>query len=598
MIRHEHRPLSPRWAALLIGMMLSTGSARAAGPLLVTSGGTPYRWSGPVPYNPDRGSLGVLTNAQATSDVAADFAVWEAVPTASVTFRNAGALPVDVDATCPSPTCWSNYLNVCGDSISPIIFDVDGSITDDVLGTGANNSILGFAGPDCGSGGTITEGSAVLNGRFLDGISTSGNREMSRASFNGVFVHEFGHYIDLDHSQMNLVEAFDGTSADDAAIATMFPILFNGVQQATLSLDDEVSVSMLYPEASFASSRGTVTGLVTRADGSAFQGAYVIARKVGDPRLTAVGVASGARYTGSSSTAALRGLYEIPGLPAGDYTIEVEEIEASFTGGSSVGPLDPPATLPGPAEFWNGSGESGADDPAASQVIAVGAAMRVDGLDIVLNDGTAPAPTATLTTGAPTPARTPTPVATAAAPTCPSIPVASCVEAQQASLEWNERTPGRERMKMQWKRLGAATTQGDLGDPVAGTTRVSLCLYDDAETLVRGVTIERAASACGDRPCWQTLGARGYRYTDKLATADGVTRVGYVSGDVGRGRADAAGANNALKGQTALPVGVVAALAAATHPTAQLVTSDGRCFTATMSEVTRRDDGIFKARRR
>src|SRR6185369_3841047 len=123
-------------------------------------------------------------------------------------------------------------------------------------------------------------------------------------------------------------------------------ILINGSQMGTLNLDDQVSVSTLYPAPTFASSTGTLTGTIFRSDGTPFQGAYVIARKVGDPRLTAVGVASGARYASSASNAALKGLYEIPGLPPGDYTVEIEAIDPSFTGGSGVGPLDPPATLP------------------------------------------------------------------------------------------------------------------------------------------------------------------------------------------------------------------------------------------------------------
>ncbi|MEO6026650.1 MAG: hypothetical protein ABIR79_07285 [Candidatus Binatia bacterium] len=232
--------------ALGAALFGSANAANAAGPLIVTNGGTPYRWVGTVPYNPDQGMLGVRTNAQATADITSNFAVWDAVPTATITFRNAGALPVDVDATCPSTTCWENYLSHCGDGFSPIVYDADGAITDDVFGTGANNSILGFAGPECASSGVITEGSAVLNGRWLDGINTSSNREMSLASFNGVFIHEFGHYINLDHSQVNLVEGRDGVSTNNAAIATMFPFLVSS-EQSTLHLDDQVSVSTLIP---------------------------------------------------------------------------------------------------------------------------------------------------------------------------------------------------------------------------------------------------------------------------------------------------------------------------------------------------------------
>ena len=56
---------------------------------------------------------------------------------------------------------------------------------DDLFGTGASNNVLGFAGPECGtySPPVITEGSAVLNGKFVDGIDTSSNPEISLAEF-------------------------------------------------------------------------------------------------------------------------------------------------------------------------------------------------------------------------------------------------------------------------------------------------------------------------------------------------------------------------------------------------------------------------------
>src|SRR5262245_1456300 len=176
----------------------------AAGPLIVNGAGQPLVWSGAIPYNPDLGTLGVLSNASAVSSVVQRFAAWQAVPTASVTYTNAGALPVYVTVS-----NYASYLGVCGDGLSPIIFDTDGSITDDALGVGASDSILGFAGPDCGTyvPPQITEGVAILNGKFIDGV---GPTEVSLSEFESVFLHEFGHYANLDHSQVNLLEAFDG----------------------------------------------------------------------------------------------------------------------------------------------------------------------------------------------------------------------------------------------------------------------------------------------------------------------------------------------------------------------------------------------------
>ena len=142
--------------------------ARAAGPLLVNGAGEPLKWetSVPVPFSPDQGTLGTLTNALAGILVTVNFAAWEAVPTSTISFTNAGTLPVDVTVD-----NIFTFLGVC-EGVSPIIFDTDGSITDFLFGPGAGDVILGFAGPECGLfvPPRITEAIAILNGRVIDGV--------------------------------------------------------------------------------------------------------------------------------------------------------------------------------------------------------------------------------------------------------------------------------------------------------------------------------------------------------------------------------------------------------------------------------------------
>jgi hypothetical protein len=289
------------------------GEARAAGPLLVNGAGAPVVWTaGPIPFNPDRGPLGMLDNASAVATVASSFGVWAGVPTATPSFADAGSLPADVTAA-----NYTAYVGHCGDGLSPIVFDADGSIIDDVFGVGANETVLGFAAPECATyvPPVITEGLAVLNGKFIDGIDTPTNPESSLAEFDAIFFHEFGHYLDLDHSQVGREEAFDGDPSDDDAIPTMFPILENAAAQSSPNLDDAVALSALYPAPSFGASFGSITGRVLRPDGAPFQGAYVIARKIDDPRITAVGVASGDRWfpasPGGPGDPDLVGRYEI-----------------------------------------------------------------------------------------------------------------------------------------------------------------------------------------------------------------------------------------------------------------------------------------------
>ena len=181
---------------------------------------------------------------------------------------------------------------------------------------------------------------------------------------------------------------------------------------------------------------------------------------------------------------------------------------------------------------------------------------------------------------------------------CLAAPVPGCLGAAQAQLSSSEKTAGKAKLKVQWKKVTSATTLSAFGDPVTGTTRVALCLYDDVGTLIRGFVVARGGQECAGKPCWKANGTKGYGYKDKDAASDGIIKIAYVSGEAEKGKADVAGANNAAKNQTALPTGVVAALSGNLHPTMQLVTSDGFCLGATMTEATT-DDGIqYKARKK
>lgn len=388
------------WLRMGVSIMLSFLLAHqvdAAGALLVNGMGQPLRWdtTKPVPFNPDQGPLGLLENAEAVALITRSLGVWGDVATSVITFEDTGALPFDVTA--------SNFRDVilaCNNGLSPIVFDTDGSIIDLLLGIGSANRVLGFAGPKCGAfePPVITESLAILNGRFIDGDPMP---EVSVEDFTAVIIHELGHYFNLDHTQINLREALDNDPTNDAGIPTMFPILVNGMEQSMLHLDDQASVSILYSSPDFFSSTGAIQGQILQSDGiTPFQGANVIARNTAAPLLDAVSNISGALFfpenPGGVPPAELEGLYEIFGLtPGATYTVEIEAIDSRFVRGSSVGPVDPPASLPGLAEFWNGENESSdpeVDDPQESVAIPVHSGEIVTEVDIILNRSTFPLP--------------------------------------------------------------------------------------------------------------------------------------------------------------------------------------------------------------
>ena len=235
--------------------VLAVIAARAGGPLYVGgpppfAPGVPFVWTtiNPLTYWTDQGSLGLQSNTQADTLVADAFKVWQDVPTANINFAkdasNGGKLGGDVTA--------SNIMDVlsaiygCGalGSIAKdrsIIYDVDGSAVAAYLGQGNENVTLGFASAAClASNGVdsnyFQRGYAVLNGRFLDGIDTFTNPEVAPAEFKAVMIHEFGHMIGLDHSQINLncLTSYCAPGSDDLeGLPTMFPVLINADAMST-----------------------------------------------------------------------------------------------------------------------------------------------------------------------------------------------------------------------------------------------------------------------------------------------------------------------------------------------------------------------------
>jgi len=370
--------VAPLLCALLLLKFSPALPVRAGGPLLVGNGttgpdGQPLLWANPaVTYTTDGGFLGTMNNAAANLRVGMMFQIWEDVPSSSVSFTRTGGIPaaqagadLDVNSAVEFDAI---FAQDCPGN--PIIYDATGGI---LMQLGVPSGVLGVAAicDQAPGTGSIRQAFALLNGAWIDGNTANG--ELTLAEFDGVFVHEFGHFIGMDHSQIN-IECLFGFCADgsDAAfgIPTMFPFELGlseapGVPQSrTLAPDDIAWVSYFYPGTIFAPSTGTISGAVLYSDGlSGVQGMNVIARAVDDPmtaqdesRRNAVSVVSGWQFTGNpgnplagnpagspgSRDPGLKGAYLIPGLAPGNYTVEVEEIFSAFTGGSGVGPIGGP----------------------------------------------------------------------------------------------------------------------------------------------------------------------------------------------------------------------------------------------------------------
>jgi cysteine-rich repeat protein len=181
---------------------------------------------------------------------------------------------------------------------------------------------------------------------------------------------------------------------------------------------------------------------------------------------------------------------------------------------------------------------------------------------------------------------------------CSAAPLLLCRLAEQAQMQINEKTAGKERLKVQWRKVVGGTTASDFGDPVGGATRATVCLYGSTGSLISAYEVDRGGQQCSGKPCWKAKGTSGFGYGDKLAVSDGIKKMSYKGGASSKGQASASGANNAGKGQMALPTNIFAALTGTTGATMQYLTSDGLCIGATMTETTKDEDGQYKARKR
>ena len=415
-----NRRKSVYFAVLLLVIGTTTAPVQAGGPLYVTGPsadqpGQAYRWAlNPIPYQTDKGMLGNQTNTAANAMVADSFNVWHGASTANIGFSNSGQLSFDI--TSGNILSFANAIGDCPDTTQPtnaVIYDVNGSIIT-ALGSD-NNSVLGFSGAICteDASGTYTRGWTVLNGRFIDGQpDSSSHASVTLDVFKTVLTHEFGHLIGLDHSQINLNCYTDASCSteDMAGVPVMFPVLLEDTAN-TLKTDDVAAVSALYPASDFGATTGRIQGNVLFSDGKTpAQGYNVIARLVSDPRTTAVSCVSGYLFTAGASNPfapadldeeqfygsqdqSLIGSYDIPGLPPGDYTIEVEAIYNSgdipFIDASGVGPIGSfllfQYKLPGTCDpqYLNYPSSSGDSCSAKSTVNAVAGTVTNTNTDVI-----------------------------------------------------------------------------------------------------------------------------------------------------------------------------------------------------------------------
>ena len=279
---------------LVVLVSLTAQPAQAYLHLTSSTGSTqsPLKWNQPRVrwFATDRSVAGV-TAAQFQTAVAAGFATWEAVPTASIAFQFVGftsAVPFD------------------DDGISTFGFDAQPDL-DRVLG--ATSFVVDTVT------GEIVESDVFFNSIFT--WSTVAAGDIGRFDLQSVATHEIGHFVGLGHSAIGETEIRpDGGRRVLASGAVMFPIsLGRGItSDRTLQPDDIAGVSDLYPDGDFDDTTGAISGRVVR-NGTGVIGAHVVAFS---PKT---GVLIGGFSLGEGGT------FQIGGLTPGAHVIRVEPLD-------------------------------------------------------------------------------------------------------------------------------------------------------------------------------------------------------------------------------------------------------------------------------
>jgi len=171
---------------------------------------------------------------------------------------------------------------------------------------------------------------------------------------------------------------------------------------------------------------------------------------------------------------------------------------------------------------------------------------------------------------------------------CPPSPIAPCSAGASQRGTMLIRSTG-SRRTLRWKLVHGAG--GDLGDPVAGSPLVRICLYDtSAVAQPVALLLAPPGGTCGKKACWKHLGANGLRYRDPTGTPDGLTDMKLKVAATGELQLLAKGKGGSLP---LPPMPLVAPV------TVQLAIGEGAgqsCWQAVFTSTLKSDGAMFKAK--
>jgi hypothetical protein len=240
--------------------------------------------------NPTRGS-NVTGSGDLEGAFRQAFQSWSAISTAAIAFTEA-------PMSAPSMRPGLDQVNLITTNLTAAewaVFGVDAMSLTNVMSSVTTGQIL--------------EADIVFNPSIA--FSTESTTSVNQSDLQAFATHEIGHLLGLDHTPL--------------ASAVMFPLAAGGSLSRTLTADDTIGVSTLYPTAAFGT-RGVIEGTVRMTSNAGVFGAIVVAvGQNGQPMATTVTDPDGN--------------YSIAGLPAGNYILFAEPMDGPFTENNFLIPL-------------------------------------------------------------------------------------------------------------------------------------------------------------------------------------------------------------------------------------------------------------------
>ncbi len=293
--------------ALLLAAGLALAAMCAASPALAfiratlsATDATPLRWDleetlmplpavsgGEIIYVIDTAGSGDIAGTADMDAVARAFDHWEGIGTSRVAFSRGADQAIQVaNSDNINAVYWAEGTKtIVGGSMT----SVDGFVSMTPVfsvASGANK-------------GLILDANIILNGNDFSWTVTP-ESVLTSYDVEAVLTHEIGHFIGLDHSPV--------------LSASMSPRFVAGeIRPRLLHQDDSIGASSIYPDGSFTTATGSISGAVGRP--AAVFGALVTVADSVTGRVV------------SESISGTTGSYAAPGLHDGDYDTYVEPID-------------------------------------------------------------------------------------------------------------------------------------------------------------------------------------------------------------------------------------------------------------------------------